>query len=128
LTAIFSAKESDFYEMLLHHLCAMSLLFLMMFSNYIGIGCIVLFAHLIAELFVCQTKFWSCTEYENVTLTAFLGVVSVWIYTRTGVLTYISSLVWCEVWNNGGCRDPLFPEIDLVAKACGVMLTVLSGL
>ena len=128
VTHIFSEKQSDFYEMLLHHLCACSLLFLMLFSNYLGIGCIVVFAHDISDILVSCVKFFSCTDYELPTMLFFFLVVASWIYTRNGVLTYISTQVWQEVWLHGGCLNPLYPEIDLIAQASAVMLTVLSCL
>ena len=56
-----SEKQSDFVNMLLHHICTISLIIFSFITNYSNIGCLVIFCHMESDIlghairFVVQT-------------------------------------------------------------------------
>lgn len=52
-------RQNDFKEMLLHHLCAVLLYALMIYGNMLGIGCLIIFLHDIADIFASAVKGFS---------------------------------------------------------------------
>merc|ERR1712100_443618 len=71
LETILSEKYNDFYEMLLHHLCALFLLVVMLISNCLGIGCVIVYAHDISDIPGKIVKIFSCMRSDVLTLTSF---------------------------------------------------------
>ena len=82
-------RQSDFLEMLMHHICAVSLLISMCYANAIPIGVTISFLHDIADITASFTKFWGLTPHGNVAATCLLTNMVVWGYTRMLVLPYM---------------------------------------
>jgi hypothetical protein len=87
-------RQNDFYEMLTHHIVAAALLSLMVFANWLSIGCTISFLHDIADIPASFVKALSQTDYTKVTVPFFLGTMIVWGYTRNYLLVkYIIFIV-----------------------------------
>jgi hypothetical protein len=89
--------SNDYYESLLHHMCALFLNITMIYSNFLGIGCIINFLHDISEIIAHAAKFFSATKYENALVGLFLLNMVVWFYTRNLVFSYVVYKIWTEV-------------------------------
>ena len=79
-------KASDFNEMLLHHIATCSLYFCSIYSNSMGVGCVIAYLHDIADIFVALCKTLSTTEYEFLGISAFAACFIAWFWTRIYVL------------------------------------------
>jgi len=80
--------------MLVHHIATAGLLSLMVFANWLSIGCTIAFLHDIADIFASIVKALSCTDYTMLTVPWFLVVMGVWGYTRNYLLVkYIHYIV-----------------------------------
>ena len=90
-------KSNDYWEMGLHHIVTTSLIFCMIFSNFVPIGCLILFLHDISDIGPMACKMLSATEYETPTVVIFVSSLPVWFYTRNMVLTYFVYMIWTEV-------------------------------
>ena len=82
-------RQNDFLEMLMHHICAVSLLISMCYANAIPIGVTISFLHDIADITVAITKFWGLTKYATLAALGLLANMVVWGYTRMIVLPYM---------------------------------------
>jgi hypothetical protein len=92
----FEEKQSDFEEMLCHHIAASTLLISMIYSNSYGIGCVVSFLHDIADITASVTKYFACTPYTTTLVSWFISNMVVWAYTRLIVLPYLLYRIWTE--------------------------------
>jgi hypothetical protein len=98
LTHVFlDIPSNDYYESLLHHMCALFLNISMIYSNFIGIGSIINFLHDISEITAHLTKLFSSTDYEHILVGCFLSNMVLWFYTRNLVFSYIVFKIWTEV-------------------------------
>lgn len=88
-------SQNDFREMLLHHLCTVLLYALMIYSNMLGIGCLIIFLHDIADIFTPMTKGFSQTPFNTATVITYFLCVCSWFYTRNLVFDY---WVWRTVF------------------------------
>lgn len=79
---IFGEHRNDYIEMILHHTCAVLLIFFSYVSNYIRIGSLVLILHDIADVFAYLLKTSVDTNYTKWTLVNFSALLFVWAYTR----------------------------------------------
>ena len=52
-----SERQSDFINMLLHHICTISLIIFSFITNYSNIGCLVLFCHMESDILGHVTRF-----------------------------------------------------------------------
>ena len=75
--------------MLLHHVTTCCLLFCMIYSNQLGIGCLVAFLHDVSDILALLTKAFTHTPYDNILAVSFVSMMAVWFYTRNIVLTYL---------------------------------------
>jgi len=91
---IVDEKRNDFYEMFLHHLCAVLLLLLSLLSNQIGIGCVIVYSHDVSEVMAKLVKIFSCCPYDYATVTVFVMMVVSWVWTRNFFVTYLTTLIW----------------------------------
>ena len=80
-----------------------------------GIGCVIVYAQDLSDILGHLTKILACMPYENLTGIVFVAMVLLWIWTRNFFVTYLTALIWSKIWENGGARDPLYPEMDTVA-------------
>ena len=70
----------------------------MLLSNEIGIGCVIVYSHDLSDILGHLTKMLSCTPYENLTGVSFVFTVLLWIWTRNFFVTYLTALIWAEIW------------------------------
>ncbi len=59
-------RQSDFINMLLHHICTLSLIIFSYVINYSNVGSIVLFLHLHTDIFVHSTRFLIQTDFPEI--------------------------------------------------------------
>ncbi len=82
-----SDKKSDFINMLLHHICTISLIMFSFITNYSNIGCLVLFCHMESDILGHAIRFVVQTDlhifFHGLTGIAF---ISNFIYMRQYVL------------------------------------------
>ena len=93
-------KQTDFINMLLHHVCTISLIFFSHLVHYSNVGSIVLFLHMESDVFVHVTRFFLQTDVpEIIKDISGLFLVFNFIYTRTYVLgDIIYVLYWYVTW------------------------------
>lgn len=82
----FKERQSDHYEMLLHHIVTCSLYFCMIYGNNMGLGCVIAYLHDIADIFGALVKCASSTKYGDLTLVIFFFMISTWFWTRLFIL------------------------------------------
>ena len=63
---LFEDKQTDFINMLLHHVCTVSLIVFSHLVNYSNVGSIVLFLHMETDVFVHSTRFLLQTEFPEI--------------------------------------------------------------
>jgi len=59
-------KQTDFINMLLHHVCTISLIVFSHLVNYSNVGSIVLLLHMESDIFVHSTRFLLQTEFPEI--------------------------------------------------------------
>ena len=59
-------KQTDFINMLLHHICTISLIVFSHIVNYSNVGSIVLLLHMESDIFVHSTRFLLQTEFPEI--------------------------------------------------------------
>ena len=93
-------KQTDFINMLLHHVCTISLIVFSHLVHYSNVGSIVLFLHMESDVFVHVTRFFLQTDVpEIIKDISGLFLVFNFIYTRTYVLgDIIYVLYWYVTW------------------------------
>ena len=87
----------EFNEMLVHHICAVTLTFGMIISNILGIGVIVAYLHLWVDIPLAVSRCGSCTNYVLMTKISFITMLGVWFWTRIGVFSWLVYHVWTEL-------------------------------
>ena len=82
-----SEKKSDFINMLLHHICTISLIVFSFITNYSNIGCLVLFCHMESDILGHAIRFVVQTDL-HIFFHGLVGVafISNFIYMRQYVL------------------------------------------
>lgn len=85
----FFEKSNNYYEMMCHHLADSGLLISMLFSNYIGIGCVVVFLHDASDIFVGLIKIFVNSQHEYITMPIFFTLMVFWIWTRNLVFPWL---------------------------------------
>ena len=119
IQALIRERQSDFYEMLLHHIATCSLYFCMIYGNNMGIGCLIAYLHDIADIFGALVKCASTTKYANLTVLIFLIMMCLWFWTRLFVLPQIIYRIM---------TDEFVPSVQLFVKLNGIFLCVLQFL
>ena len=91
-------KQTDFINMLLHHVCTISLIVFSHLVHYSNVGSIVLFLHMESDVFVHVTRFFLQTDApEIIKDVSGLFLVFNFIYTRTYVLGDIIYVLYMYV-------------------------------
>ena len=91
-------KQTDFINMLLHHVCTISLIVFSHLVHYSNVGSIVLFLHMESDVFVHVTRFFLQTDApEIIKDLSGLFLVFNFIYTRTYVLGDIIYVLYMYV-------------------------------
>jgi len=89
-------KDNDFYEMMLHHFCAVGLFLGMIIANFLAPGCIIIFLHDFTDIFAGLTKFLSCTKNDGLTIVVGLLMMSFWFWCRNVWFTNIVYRLWFD--------------------------------
>ena len=84
-------KQSDYYEMLLHHIVTLTLYFCMGFGGAMPIGSVICFLHYIADIPVALCRLMSSTKYVARGIPIFFVLIACWIWTR---LLSFGQIVW----------------------------------
>ena len=108
-------RQSDFYEMLLHHIATCSLYFCMIYGNNMGVGCMIAYLHDIADIFANLIKCISTTHFDKAVVPVFVLMMVTWAWTRLYVLPQIVLFIFR--YDN--------EELSLFVKINGVFLSVL---
>jgi ABC-type proline/glycine betaine transport system permease subunit len=118
----FADRTSDFMEMLMHHIAAVSVLLCMVFSNWISIGCTIAYLHDIADITAGIAKFASQTRGHPAVLLlgALLPNMAVWAYTRNYLLAVYLYKIWTEFIY---AYPPEYQQFVWVTYGAAVMLT-----
>jgi hypothetical protein len=103
ILGVLRERESDFWEMQLHHIATVSLIFCMIFGNNLGAGCMIAYLHDLADITVQAVKCVSCTNYSNLTLGVYFVFVSAWFWTRLFVFPQILFYVWTGDYQVNAC-------------------------
>ena len=91
-------KQTDFINMLLHHVCTISLIVFSHLVHYSNVGSIVLFLHMESDVFVHVTRFFLQTDAPEIIKDINgLFLVFNFIYTRTYVLGDIMYVLYMYV-------------------------------
>ena len=90
-------RESDFHEMLLHHIAAFSLYFCYIFGSQIPIGATIAYLHDLADIPGNLSKCLNCTVLQNTSAFAFVILMCVWFYTRICSLPVMIWHIFTEV-------------------------------
>ena len=78
-----SERQSDFINMLLHHICTISLIIFSFITNYSNIGSLVIFCHMESDILLHATRFLLQTD-QSILLITIVGVIFVsnFVYMR----------------------------------------------
>ena len=79
-------QNTDFFEMLVHHLTTSSLYFGYIYGNVIKFGAVVAYLHDIADVPASLGKLFSSTIYPMASLVVGLVMMSLWALTRIYML------------------------------------------
>ena len=66
-------RQSDFINMLLHHICSISLIIFSFITNYSNIGSLVIFCHMESDILLHATRFMLQTD-NSIFITGFIGI------------------------------------------------------
>ena len=66
-------RQSDFINMLLHHICTISLIIFSYITNYSNIGCLVIFCHMESDILLHCTRFLLQTD-NHIAFIGFVGI------------------------------------------------------
>jgi len=66
-------RQSDFINMILHHICTISLIIFSFITNYSNIGSLVIFCHMESDILLHATRFLLQTD-KNIKITGFVGI------------------------------------------------------
>ena len=93
---IYGLDRLDFNEMLVHHICAVSLTFGTIFANSRGIGIIVAFLHGVSDIPVNISRIFASLKYVPSFLIIInaVAMLAVWIWLRIFVFGYLIYRVW----------------------------------
>lgn len=89
-------RQNDFLEMLMHHICAVSLLLSMSFANTMTIGVAISFLHDIADIPIACTKYFGQTNQNFIAAFIMVCNMFIWGYTRLLVLPYMTYTLFTD--------------------------------
>ena len=87
----FDKHSSDFEEMLLHHIAAVSLYFCYIFGNVVPFGAVIAYLHDLADIFGRMSKGLNCLVYQDSSAVAFVMCMIVWFITR---IYCLPQMIW----------------------------------
>ena len=91
----FIPRQSDFINMILHHILTISLIVVSYYTNTSNIGSVVLFLHIFSDIFVHGVKFFLQTDVHEF-FKNFLGIIVLldFLYVRMFALGSILYTLW----------------------------------
>jgi hypothetical protein len=118
--------------MLMHHICAVSLLFSMCFANCLPIGVTISFLHDIADITVSLAKFFGGTDYSNLAAGSMVTNMILWGYTRMIVLPYMIFNIFTFVQTTPSVSQQAFQSgfemFIIISLISGIMLCAMCFL
>lgn len=102
-------KKKDFTEMLAHHISTLVLIFFAHTINLGAIGYMILWTHYWADIFVYIARGMSEIKDHILPVIAYVGMITVWPYTRMYAFLYIIyevNAVKLEDYGGLGLKDP----------------------
>lgn len=87
-------RKNDFAESVLHHLATLLLFTGSMIAADVPPGCVIVFLHDIADIFVCACKVLAATNYSTITIPFAILLLLSWLWTRLLVFPMIVWSVW----------------------------------
>ena len=102
-------KQSDFINMLLHHICTISLIIFSFITNYSNIGCLVIFCHMQSDILLHLERFLLQTDK------------SVFILTIVGVI-FVSNFIYMRQYVFG---DMIYTIYKYITWKWGIITTML---
>lgn len=81
-------SRNSYGEFLLHDEATITLLLLSFLNNYLRMGAVILILHDISDIFSYSCKIVVDTKHIYLTLAAFIGLITSWIYTRLYIFPF----------------------------------------
>ena len=78
----FKPKQSDYRELLLHHITTNGLYCGYMMGNLFAVGTIIAWYHDVADIFVSASRAANCVGWRVRTWILYITLITLWIYTR----------------------------------------------
>jgi len=97
--------KNDYIDMLLHHFMTVALVGLAYFMNYLAISVLVLLVHDISDVFGYLVRIFIDTEYKNLTVLSYAGLLVSWLYFRLIVLPF-------EIMRFGIYLNPIIQDLN----------------
>lgn len=97
----FKERQSDFWEMNLHHFCTLSLYGGMILQNFITVGMVISWIHSLADVWTSMARVFSQTTFKLSTIVSFAIAILTWMYTRT---------YWVPVVTYNSWQSVIYPE------------------
>lgn len=111
--------QSDYYEMLLHHIVGLILYFCMGFGGAMPIGSVICFLHYISDIPVSFCRLLSCTTYVSKGIPIFVVLIASWIWTR---LLSFGQIIWA-IWVYPH-SETYAPFMRLIFVYCSLLMCI----
>ncbi|CEO98692.1 hypothetical protein PBRA_006806 [Plasmodiophora brassicae] len=92
-----STRRNDFWEMFLHHSCTLFLVVFSYMANLFRFGTLVFWLHDCGDISSYWVKAFVDTRYTNITILAYLGIMSTWGYLRLYVFPF--EIIRCAIFD-----------------------------
>jgi hypothetical protein len=90
-------RQNDFFEMLMHHIAAAGLIFIMCYGNMLPLGLTIAYIHDISDITVTITKGLGQTNYTVSAVVWFIIHMFVWGYFRNYLLVKYVYFLWTDM-------------------------------
>ena len=90
---LFKEKQTDYYEMLLHHIVTILLYFSMNFGGVMALGSVTALLHDLADIPIALCRLINSTIYFKKSVPLFLLLLVVWFWTRIFVFSQLIYLM-----------------------------------
>ena len=102
-------NQSDFVNMLLHHICTISLIIFSFITNYSNIGCLVIFCHMESDILLHTERFLLQTDK------------SIYVLTVVGII-FVSNFIYMRQYVFG---DMIYTIYKYITWKWGIITTML---
>lgn len=132
-SVVFDIRRADFYQLTLHHIVTISLLFISWSINMVRVGTLILFSHDVADIFIELGKLFRYANWQTALHILFVIFMFVWCGTRLFYYPFyvIRSVVfdapeliqksyrWEEIFSR-----PIVPRLLMVMLCCLLVLHI----